>query len=377
MKSRLFTPITLAQTELANRIIVSPMCQYSAIDGSATDWHLMHLGQFAVSGVGLIIFEATGISPEARISPSCLGLWSDENQAALQKIVNFCREHGHAKLGIQLAHAGRKASTDLPWQGGGPLAPDDPRGWQTVSASPLPFNEGFSIPDALDQQGMDKIKQDFIAAAQRADEIGFDLIEIHMAHGYLIHQFLSPLSNQRQDDYGGGLEGRMRFPLEVFSALRDSWPRHKALGVRISATDWVASSSWDIKEASIFAAELKARGADFIDVSSGGCSPQQHIITGPGYQTGFAAEIKRHTGLATIAVGQITDPIQAESILRTDQADMISLAREMLHNPRWAWHAAERLGGVVSYPPQYTPAIRLANRYIPAHPNPANSPKLK
>ena len=370
MSSRLFSPISLSEIELRNRIIVAPMCQYSAVDGSATDWHLMHLGQFAVSGVGLILVEATGVSSEGRISPGCLGLWSDENQAALGRVVKFCHDYGNAKMGIQLAHAGRKASTDLPWLGGAPIPAADPRGGQTLAPSATPYNEAFDMPLALDEAGMGKIVDDFIAATKRADAIGFDVIELHMALGYLLHQFLSPLSNQRNDEFGGALDGRMRFPLQVFNAVRAAWPQHKALGVRISATDWVDSSSWDVNEASQFTAALKAAGADFIDVSSGGNSPDQQIDVGPGYQTGFAATIKRETGLPTMAVGQITEPRQAEAILRSDQADMIALARGMLYNPRWAWHAAEALNAEAAYAPQYM----RTNRALRGLPIPGNPP---
>ncbi|MGA0234545.1 MAG: NADH:flavin oxidoreductase/NADH oxidase [Alphaproteobacteria bacterium] len=368
--SKLFSPIQLGGVELANRIIVAPMCQYSADEGNATDWHLMHLGQFAMGGVGLILVEATGVSPEARISPGCLSLCSDENQAALSRVVTFCNDFGNAKMGIQLAHAGRKASTDLPWLGGAPIPASDPRGWQTVAPSAVPYSDAFERPTALDEAGMAKIIADFVDAARRADEIGFDVVEIHMAHGYLLHQFLSPLSNQRNDQYGGSLEGRMRFPLEVFSAVRTVWPAHKALGVRISATDWVESSSWTVEEASAFTAALKAAGAEFIDVSSAGNSPEQKIEVGPAYQTGFAATIKQDVGLPTMAVGQITEPRQAEGIIRTGQADMIALARGMLYNPRWAWHAAEVLDAEAAYPPQYM----RTNRALRGAPIPGNPP---
>lgn len=368
--SKLFSPIQLGGVELSNRIIVAPMCQYSADGGNATDWHLMHLGQFAMGGVGLILVEATGVSPEARISPGCLSLCSDENQAALTRVVKFCNDFGNARMGIQLAHAGRKASTDLPWLGGAPLPASDPRGWETVAPSAVPYSEAFDRPTALDEAGMAKIVADFVAAARRADEIGFDVVELHMAHGYLLHQFLSPLSNQRNDGYGGVLEGRMRFPLEVFNAVRAVWPKQKALGVRISATDWVENSSWDVDEASRFTAALKAAGAEFIDVSSAGNSPQQQIEVGPAYQTGFAAAIKREVGLPTMAVGQITEPRQAEGILRTGQADMIALARGMLYNPRWAWHAAEVLNAEAAYPPQYM----RTNRALRGAPIPGNPP---
>ena len=368
-RNALFEPMEIRDLTLKNRAVVSPMCQYSADDGSATDWHLMHLGQFAVSGVGLILVEATGVSPEARISPGCLGLWSDENQEALARVVGFCRDYGNATMGIQLAHAGRKASTDLPWYGGAPIPAADPRGWQTVAPSAAAYNEAFETPTALDDDGLAKIVDDFVAAARRADEIGFDVVEVHMAHGYLMHQFLSPLSNQRNDAYGGALEGRMRFPLEVFAAVRAVWPKTKALGVRISATDWVEGSSWTVEEASRFTAALYAAGADFIDVSSGGNSPAQQIEAGPGYQTGFAATIRREVGIPTMAVGQITEPRQAEAILRSGQADMVALARGMLFNPRWAWHAAEALDAEATFAPQYMRSSRaLRGEPVPGNP---------
>ncbi|NQW01064.1 MAG: NADH:flavin oxidoreductase/NADH oxidase [Rhodospirillales bacterium] len=353
MASQLFTPITLRDVELPNRIIVAPMCQYSADGGSATDWHLMHLGQFAVSGVGLLFVEATGVEPEGRITPGCVGLYSDANEAALKRVVDFCKTYGNTKIGMQLAHAGRKASTDFPWVGGKPIPADDARGWHTESASATPYADGWQTPAAMDDQAMERIKQAFVQATERCVRIGFDVLELHMAHGYLFHQFLSPISNQRTDAYGGSLENRMRFPLEVFDAARAVWPKGLPLGVRFSATDWVAGSSWDVSESSEFATVLKAHGCDFVDVSSGGNSPAQEIAAGPGYQSGFAADIRRTSGIATMAVGQITSPQQAESIIRSGQADMVALARGMLYNPRWAWHAAEALNAEAAYAPQY------------------------
>ena len=354
MKSYLFSPITLGGLTLNNRIIVAPMCQYSANDGLATDWHLMHLGQYAVSGPGLIITEAVGVEMKGRISPGCLSLCSDAQEDSLKRVVNFCNQFGNARMGIQLAHAGRKGSTDLPWLGGKPIPASDTRSWETEAPSALPYAaNGWHTPKALDKLGMARIKKAFADAAIRADRIGFDLVELHAAHGYLLHQFLSPLSNQRTDEYGGSLENRMRFPLEVFDAVKAVWPKTKALGVRISATDWVASSSWDITEATTFTAALTALGCDFIDVSSAGNAAEQKIKVGPGYQTGFAAEIRTKTGIATMAVGQITDPLQAETILATGQADMIAIARAMLNNPRWVWHAAEALNQEAAYAPQY------------------------
>lgn len=369
MSSKLFSEITLGGTTLRNRIIVAPMCQYSAVDGTANDWHLMHLGQFAVAGVGLLITEATAVTPEGRISPGCLGLWNDEHEAALGRVVQFCNSYGNTKIGIQLAHAGRKGSTDMPWAGGKPIAAHEDRGWKTVAPSTTPYADGWDEPDALSEEAMNSLIDAFVEAAKRADRIGFEAVELHMAHGYLCHQFLSPLSNQRNDKFGGNLEGRMRFPLALFDAVRKVWPSNKALGVRLSATDWVDSSSWNLTEAGIFCTALKERGVDFIDVSSAGNSPLQQIDVGPGYQTGFAAELKRETGLPTMAVGQITDPKQAEAIIRSGQADMVALARGMLFNPHWAWQAAEALNAETAYPPQYMRTSK-ALRGLPVPGNP-------
>lgn len=369
MDSKLFSPIKLAGLELRNRTVLAPMCMYSAHDGTANDWHLMHIGQFAVSGLGLLIMEATGVTPEGRITAGCLGLYSDENEEGLARVVEFARNYGNAPIGIQLAHAGRKASTDLPWAGGKPLQPDHEAGWQTVAPSAEPYADGWHRPDALDEKGLERIKQAFVNATKRCINIGFDLIELHFAHGYLFHQFLSPISNRRNDQYGGSLENRMRFPLEVFDAVRAAWPKDKPLGARFSATDWVASSSWDLEESKILAVELAKHGCDFVDVSSGGNSPAQQIEVGPGYQTGFAAAVKQASGLPTMAVGQITEARQAESIIRTGQADMVALARGFLYNPRWVWHAAEQLGQEVAYAPQYMRTSRaLRGMPIPGNP---------
>ena len=373
MSAKLFSEIPVGGLTLRNRIIVAPMCQYSAADGVANDWHLMHLGQFAVAGVGLLFTEATAVTPEGRISPGCLGLWNDAQEAALKHVVDFCKSYGTTQIGIQLDHAGRKGSTDMPWAGGKPIAPSDARGWKNCAPSATPYAEGWDVPDALDDAGLKQLIHDFVVAAERADRIGFDVVELHMAHGYLMHQFLSPLSNQRNDSYGGSIEGRMKFPLEVFEAVRAVWPRHKALGVRLSATDWVESSSWNIDEATMFCEALKKRGVDFVDISSAGNSHLQKIDVGPGYQTGFAADIKRATDLPTMAVGQITDPRQAEAILRSGQADMIALARGMLFNPHWAWHAAEVLGADAVYPPQYM----RTNKALRGLPVPGNPPQPK
>jgi len=369
MASTLFSPITLRDLTLANRIVVAPMCQYTATDGTVGDWHLMHLGQFAVSGPGLVFTEATAVEPQGRITPGCVGLYSDDNEAALARVVRFFRDYGSARIGIQLAHAGRKASSAKPWHGGLAVAPAD-GGWPTVAPSPVPFAPGWHEPEPLDTDGLARVKDAFVQAAQRALRIGFEMIEIHAAHGYLLHQFLSPLSNRRTDDYGGSLENRMRFPLEVFDAVRAVWPAEKPMGVRVSAKDWVAGG-WDLDDTLAVAAALKERGCDVIDVSSGGSSPEQAIEFGPGYQTGFAAEIRRRTGLTTMAVGLITDARQAETIVRTGQADMIALARGMLFDPRWPWHAAEALGAQAAFPPQYKRAHpSLLGEPIPGNPPP-------
>jgi len=352
MPSQLFTPIAMRGVELPNRVVVAPMCQYSAEDGNVTDWHLMHLGQYSVAGPGLVFVEATGVEAVGRITPGCVGLWSDENEAALKRVVDFCQGFGNAKLGMQLAHAGRKASCDVPWAGGTPLAADDLRAWQTSGPSAVPYADNWHTPAELDADGLARVKQAFVQATERCVRIGFDVVELHMAHGYLLQQFLSPISNQRGDDYGGSRENRMRFPFEVFGAVRAVWPDDLPLGVRISSTDWV-DGGWDMADTIAFAHELKARGGDFLDCSSGGNSPLQNIDAGPGYQVGFAAEVKRETDIATMAVGQITQARQAESIIRSGQADMVALARGMLYDPHWTWHAAEELRANANFAPQY------------------------
>jgi 2,4-dienoyl-CoA reductase-like NADH-dependent reductase (Old Yellow Enzyme family) len=353
MASTLFTPIALRDLTLPNRVVVSPMCQYSATDGSVGDWHLMHLGHLAISGNALVIVEATGVEPRGRISHGCSGLWSDENEAAFARVLAFCREHGSAKMGIQLAHAGRKASAQLPWAGRRWLGPDE-NPWETVSSSTLPAGEGWPAPTPLDEAGLEPMRDAFVAAARRADRIGFDLIELHMAHGYLMHQFLSPIANRRDDAYGGSRENRMRFPLSVFDAVRAAWPAEKPLGVRISSIDWVGGG-WAIEDSVAFAALLKERGCDYICASSGGVSEKQKLALGPGYQVPFAREIRAKTGMTTMAVGMILDPPYAESVVANGEADMVALARGMLYNPRWAWHAAHALGDDAepAYPPQY------------------------
>ena len=350
--SALFSPITLGPLQLPNRIVIAPMCQYSARDGFATDWHLIHLGHLALSGAALLIIEATAVTADGRISPDDLGLWSDEHVVALEPVLAAIRQYAPIKIAIQLAHAGRKASSEVPWQGGANIPPDAPRGWQTVAPSALPHADGETVPLALDAAGLQRVKDGFVAAARRADALGLDAIELHGAHGYLLHQFLSPLSNRRTDDYGGSLENRMRFPLEVFQAVRAAVSPEMVVGMRISATDWV-EGGWDLEQSIVLASELEQLGCQFIHVSSGGLSPLQKIPVGPGYQIDFAARIKEATTMPVIGVGLITEPRHAEEIVAKGQADMVALARAMLYDPRWPWHAAAELGASVTAPPQY------------------------
>jgi 2,4-dienoyl-CoA reductase-like NADH-dependent reductase (Old Yellow Enzyme family) len=351
MASHLFTPLRLRKLELPNRIVVSPMCQYSAVDGSATDWHLMHLGHLAIGGAGMLITEATAVERRGRITPGCLGLFSDENEAALGRVVQFIRERSEVPLAIQLSHAGRKASSRRPWDGGHAIAIGD-GGWPTVAPSAKSHADGEPPPVAMDDAAMAIVREAFVKATRRAERLGFDAIEIHAAHGYLLHQFLSPIANERTDAYGGSLENRMRFPLEVFQAIREAWPADKPLGVRISATDWV-DGGWDLEQSIGLAKALQARGCDWIDVSSGGISRSQQISLGPLYQVPFATQIRSEVGIMTMAVGLITEPAEAESIVRDGQADLVALARGFLAEPRWAWRAARELGGTVQGPQQY------------------------
>jgi 2,4-dienoyl-CoA reductase-like NADH-dependent reductase (Old Yellow Enzyme family) len=351
MPSQLFQPITLRGLTFANRIAIAPMCQYSAVDGSATDWHVLHLGSLSVSGAGLLMIEATGVEAGGRITPGCLGLYSDANETALAPALAACRKWGNMPIGIQLAHAGRKASTNVPWLGGKPLAAGD-GAWQTDSASAVPFDDGWHTPRALDRAGMERITASFVTAAERSLRLGIDLIEMHSAHGYLMHQFLSPLSNKRTDEYGGSLENRMRFPLEAARALRAAWPADKPFGVRISASEWT-DGGFSTDEAVIYCRELKAIGVDYICASSGGNYAKARIPLGPGYQVPLAARIRKEAGIVTRAVGLIVDPHYAEAIVANGEADVVALARGMLDNPHWPWHAAEALGGTAAYPPQY------------------------
>ena len=351
MASALFNPFTLRGLTLPNRIVVSSMCQYSSEAGSANDWHLMHLGQFAMGAAGLVMTEATHVSAVGRISHRCLGLYSDDNEASLKRVVDFCRRYGVAKLGIQLAHAGRKGSANPPALGGKPLGEGE-HPWLTEAPSALPFGPGWHIPAALTRDGLTRVKQQFVDATRRAERIGFDLLELHCAHGYLLHEFLSPISNRRDDEYGGGSAKRMRFPLEVAEAVRAVWPADRPLAVRVSATDWV-EGGWTPEETVILARELKALGCDLIDVSSGQLDPRQQIPFGPGYNVPLAEQIKKGAGIATMAVGMITKPRQAEEIVVSGRADLIAIARAIMDDPRWAWHAARELAAEAPYAPNY------------------------
>lgn len=348
--SQLFSPVQLGPVALDNRVVISPMCEYSAQDGCANDWHMIHLGHLALSGAGLLIVEATAVEPIGRITPGDIGLYSDETESALAPVVRAIRRYAPIRLGIQLGHAGRKASSHTPWNGGAQI-PLEEGGWLAEAPSAVPHKDGELPPRALDLAGLARVKQAFVDSARRADRLGFDVIELHAAHGYLLHQFLSPVANRRDDAYGGSLENRMRFPLEVFEAVRAAVPG-RALGVRVSATDWVPQG-WDVGQTVQFGQALKVRGCDFIDVSSGGVAVQQQIPLAPGYQVPFAAQVRREVGMPTITVGLITEPRHAEAIVAEGQADMVALARGILYNPRWPWHAAAELGAQVKAPRQY------------------------
>ncbi len=349
--SQLFSPSAIGRLQLSNRIVIAPMCQYSAVDGNANDWHLMHYGKLALSGAGLLIIEATGVEPEGRITPGCLGLWNDANEAALARTLRAVREYSRMPVAIQLAHAGRKASSHKPWDGGQLISPAE-GGWLPVAPSAIPHAAHEASPAALDAAGIDRVLKAFVAAAQRAARLGVNAIELHAAHGYLLHQFLSPLANRRDDEFGGSLENRMRFPLAVFDAVQTAIGPHVEVGVRISATDWV-DGAWDLDQSLVFSQALRSRGAAFIHVSSGGVSPLQKIALGPGYQVHLAERIRHEIGLPTMAVGLITEAKQAEAIIVEGRADMVALARGILYDPHWPWHAAAELGATVSAPPQY------------------------
>jgi len=352
MTSALFSPIQLGSLEIVNRLVVAPMCQYSASDGTVGEWHVQHLAQLGYSGAGLVVVEATAVERRGRITHSCVGLYNDANEAALANVLSTARRWaGPTKFGIQLAHAGRKASTRRPWEGGAPLTPsEDP--WQTVSSSAIPFADNWHTPQALSIAEIEQQIATWVTAAKRAARIGFDMVELHCAHGYLLHEFLSPLANQRTDEYGGSLENRLRFPLAVISAVRAALPASIPLGMRVSATDWVPGG-WDVAQTCEFVRAAKALGVDFVCASSGGIVSNVTLPIAPGYQVPLAAEIKRTTGVATRAVGLINSAAQAEKILQDGAADMIAIARGFMDDPRWGWHAADKLGATAHGPLQY------------------------
>jgi NADPH2 dehydrogenase len=349
--STLFSPIRLRDLALPNRIMVAPMCQYSAEGGKANDWHFTHFNTLALSGAAMFCIEATHVEANGRITPGCLGLWNEATEAALRPVLASVRRHSKIAIAMQLAHAGRKGSSQKPWDGGQQISLAE-GGWQTEGPSEVAHKEGELKPRAFDAMGLKRVREAFVQSTRRANHLGIDAIELHCAHGYLLHQFLSPISNRRNDRYGGSLQNRMRFPLEVFDAVRAVFPHRKPVGIKVSATDWV-DGGWDLEQTVEFARELKKRGVDWIDVSSGGLSPQQSIPLSPGYQVPFAQAIKEASGVTTMAVGLITEAQQAEEIVASGKADMVALARGMLYDPRWAWHAAAELGGEVYAPPQY------------------------
>jgi 2,4-dienoyl-CoA reductase-like NADH-dependent reductase (Old Yellow Enzyme family) len=352
MSVHLFDSIQLAGLKLANRIIIAPMCQYSASpEGTATDWHTIHLGHLALSGAGLLVIEATAVEAAGRISPRDLGLWSDDNERGLARVLEQVRANSSMPIAIQLAHAGRKASHRAPWEGATQIKMSD-GGWLTSAPSAIPFLDGTEAPQALDKAGLARVKAAFRKAAERAVRLGLQAIEIHSAHGYLMHEFLSPLSNKRDDVYGGSLANRLRFPLEVFETIREVVPPHIPLGLRYSATDYF-EGGWDLEQTLAYSHELKKRGCSFFDVSGGGNTPAQKIPLGPGYQVAFAEAVKRETKVPTMAVGLITEAEQANQIVTSGQADMVALARGILYDARWPWHAAAKLGAKLHAPKQY------------------------
>ncbi len=349
--SELFSPLRLRELQLSNRILVAPMCQYRAVEGRATEWHRVHYGSLAMGGAGLLMFEATAVAPEGRITPHCLGLYDEDCAEALRPVLAFCREYGTARLGLQLGHAGRKGSTHRPADGGAPLTAGE-GAWPIPAPSDIPYDAGWPTPRAATEADMIDILEAFTGATRRAAALGFDLLELHMAHGYLLHQFLSPLSNRRTDAYGGDLANRMRFPLRVFRAMRAVWPADRPLGVRVSATDWV-EGGWDLAQTVELVRALCEAGCDFVDVSSGGLHPAQQVPLRPGYQVPFAETIRRRTGMITWAVGLITGARQAEAILAAGRADAVALARGFMDDPHWGWHAASKLGVEIDYPFMY------------------------
>ncbi|WP_233858825.1 NADH:flavin oxidoreductase/NADH oxidase [Paraburkholderia sp. HD33-4] len=348
----LFTPIQVGNLKLANRIVIAPMAQYSAEDGQMSDWHLMHLGQLAISGAAALTIEGTAVTPDGRTSYGDVGLYSDECEASMTRVLQAVRQWSDTPIGIQLNHAGRKGSRQKLWDGGAQIPSNHANGWHTHGPSPVAFATGETPPIALDRDGLAAIRNAFAAAAQRASRLGLDFIQILGGHGYLLHQFLSPLSNHRDDEYGGSLENRMRFPLEVFEAVRDAFSHERPVTMRVSATDWV-EGGWSVQDAIAFVHALEARGCAAINVSSGGSNPAAQIPVGPGYQVPFARAVKQATALPVIAVGMITGFEQAEAILSTADADLVALARAVLFDPRWPWHAAAHFGAHVRAPKQY------------------------
>lgn len=353
--SKLFSSIKIGAQHFENRIVIPPMCQYSAKNGVASDWHLMHYGSLSHSGAGLMTLEATSVCPEGRLSPFDLGLWGDEQEQAMTSLIASIRKYSQMPIAVQLVHAGRKASMPKPWKGDKHV-PIGEGGWQTVAPSSIAFDDNYDTPKALTVDEIKIIIKQFADAAVRADRAGIDFIEIHGAHGYLIHQFLSPLTNQRTDEYGGSLENRMRFAIEVFLAIRQVFPKEKGVGIRISATDWV-DGGWNLDESIVLARKLDELGCSYIHVSTGGLVRHQNIPLGPNYQVPFAQSIKQKVGMPVIAVGLITDPIQAEAIVSTGQADMVAIGRQLLFNPHWPWYAAQALGAQITAPPQYFRSI--------------------
>ena len=351
MTSKLFSPIRLAGLDLRNRIVVSPMCEYSAGDGCASDWHLTHLGMLANSGAGLVVVEMTDVERIGRITHNCLGLYSDACEAALARVIGHCRHIGTAKFGIQLAHAGRKGSTTAPWEGGQPLRPEQ-GAWETIAPSAIPFGSDWPAPRAMIEADFTRVLEAFKQAAARAVRIGFDAVELHMAHGYLLHEFVSPVSNRRTDQYGGALDARMRFPLEVAQTVRAVVPKRIPVGARITGNDW-NEGGLTPADAVAFAKALKTVGFDYVDVSSGGIAADTRNPTVPGYNVALAAQVRREADIATRTVGLIIAPEQAETIIADGNADMVALARAMLDDPHWGWHAAQALGGDVPVPVQY------------------------
>ena len=351
-KAKLFTPLRVGKLDLINRIVIAPMCQYSAVDGCMNDWHLIHLGHLALSGAALLTIEATAVVPEGRITYADVGLWSDDTEAAIARTLEGVRRWSPIPIAIQLAHAGRKASTEVPWKGGTQIKPGEPNGWQAEAPSAIPYLEGWVPPAAVDRAGLARVRGAFADAARRAARLGLDAIQIHAAHGYLLHEFLSPLSNTRSDEYGGSFENRLRFPLEVFDAVRDAFPSDRPVSVRVSGTDWTPGG-WDLAQTVELAQVLEARGCDAIHVSSGGLTPHQKIPVGPSYQVPLARAVKAATSVPVVAVGLITDFEQAEAIVGTGDADLIALARGILYDPRWPWHAAAHFGDHVRAPEQY------------------------